>query len=79
MTDEVSLGERRGRRGRGAELAQRAQRPETGRLAPMSLLVPAPRPAFTPIACVLPHVGTNGQVSTWGAKLAGTAPPPVTA
>jgi hypothetical protein len=30
---------------------------------------------FEPIVWVLPHPGTNGQVSSWGAHLAGTAPP----
>ncbi|UFU02948.1 hypothetical protein LQF12_15920 [Ruania suaedae] len=33
--------------------------------------------AFTPIVRVLPPLGTNGHISTWGAELAGTAPPAV--
>ncbi|WP_157544294.1 hypothetical protein [Jonesia quinghaiensis] len=31
--------------------------------------------AFAPVVWLLPDTGTNGQVSSWGAKLAGTAPP----
>ncbi|UOR01485.1 hypothetical protein MUN77_15360 [Leucobacter allii] len=33
-----------------------------------------PRSAFTPTAWVLPHPGTNGYISSWGAMLSGTVP-----
>jgi hypothetical protein len=35
--------------------------------------VSSPDPGI--VLWVLPHAGTNGQLSTWGAVLAGAAPP----
>ncbi|WP_286215683.1 hypothetical protein [Demequina sediminis] len=37
---------------------------------------PNTRTAFAGGLSLGMHVGTNGQVSSWGASLAGTAPPP---
>ncbi|HLS13745.1 MAG TPA: hypothetical protein VK095_04470 [Beutenbergiaceae bacterium] len=36
---------------------------------------PLTGPGFTPVLRALPGVGTNGQISSWGAQLAGAAPP----
>ncbi|ACV09555.1 hypothetical protein Jden_1912 [Jonesia denitrificans DSM 20603] len=45
----------------------------------MYTLTDAPATAFRPRLWLLPHNGTNGQVSQWGALLAGSAPPAVRA
>ncbi|WP_434141557.1 hypothetical protein [Leucobacter sp. gxy201] len=36
-------------------------------------------PVFAPAPWLLPHPGTNGYVSSWGAMLSGTAPTRVAA
>ncbi|XPP26990.1 MAG: hypothetical protein ACNYNX_02070 [Leucobacter sp.] len=38
------------------------------------MFAPRFRPAFAPMAWILPQPGTNGYISTWGAMLSGTVP-----
>ena len=47
-----------------------------GRGYDASVRTPTNGPGFTPVVCSLPlGTGTNGQISSWGALLAGSAPP----
>ncbi|WP_430593184.1 hypothetical protein [Humidisolicoccus flavus] len=42
----------------------------------MSPLVSAKAAGFVPLQWDVPHPGTNGYISTWGAILAGVSPRP---
>lgn len=57
---------------RASSLRRAAEGPYDGSVIPH---YPNTRAAFAGGLSLGMHVGTNGQVSSWGASLAGTAPP----
>lgn len=40
----------------------------------MTITPPGYAPVFTPVDRALPHPGTNGHITSWGAMLAGFPP-----